>query len=218
MLYTRNTLAGPMKMVSLISGGIDSPVATHMILERGAGIVAIHFDNRPFTDDGQFEKTRALVNHLEKTNNVKIKTWVVPHKESHVAFAKHCRRNLHCVLCRRMMLRISQRVAEMEGADTLLTGESLGQVASQTLRNIRTESQAVSIPLLRPLIGLDKLEIEEVAKRIGTYEISILPGMCCSIVPKKPSTYSRVDTVLEEEEKVDIHKIVEDALEGMHKL
>ena len=207
-----------MKLVSLISGGIDSPVATHMMMDREAEIIAIHFDNRPFTDDGQFEKTRALVNHLEKTNNAKIKTWVVPHKESHVAFAKHCRRNLHCVLCRRMMLRISERVAEMEGADALLTGESLGQVASQTLRNIHTESQAVTKPVLRPLIGLDKLEIEDIAKRIGTYEISILPGMCCSIVPKKPSTYSRLDTVLEEEGNVDIDSLVADALKGMHKL
>ena len=218
MLYTQNTLAGPMKLVSLISGGIDSPVATHMMIERGAEIIAIHFDNRPFTDDGQFEKTRALINHMEKSNNVKIRIWIVPHKDCHVAFAKHCRRNLHCVLCRRMMLRVSEQVAEREGADALLTGESLGQVASQTLRNIKTESQAVKMPILRPLIGLDKLEIEEIAKRIGTYEISILPGMCCSIVPKKPSTYSRLETVLEEEGKVDIHELVADSLEGMHEL
>jgi thiamine biosynthesis protein ThiI len=207
-----------MKLMSLISGGIDSPVATHMMMERGAEIIAIHFDNRPFTDDGQFEKTKTLVNHLGNINNVKIRTWIVPHKDSHVAFAKHCKRNLHCVLCRRMMLRVSEQVADREGADALLTGESLGQVASQTLRNIRTESQAVSISILRPLIGLDKLEIEEIAKRIGTYETSILPGMCCSIIPRKPSTYSRLDTVLEEEEKVDIHKMVEDALEGMYEL
>ena len=91
-------------------------------------------------------------------------------------------------------------------------------MASQTLRNINTESQAVKMPILRPLIGLDKLEIEGIAKRIGTYEISILPGMCCSIVPKKPSTYSRLDTVLEEEGNVDIDSLVADALKGMHKL
>jgi thiamine biosynthesis protein ThiI len=218
MLYTQNTIAAAMKLISLISGGIDSPVATHMMLKKGIETMALHFDNRPFTDDGQFEKTKALINHLEKINNTNIKTWVVPHKESHVAFAKHCRRNLHCVLCRRMMLRIAEMVAEREGAHAILTGESLGQVASQTLRNIRTESQAVSIPVLRPLIGLDKLEIEDIAKRIGTYEISILPGMCCSIVPKRPSTYSKLDTVLEEEGKIDIQEMVTKALEGMHNL
>jgi len=216
MLYTRNTLVQAMKLVSLISGGIDSPVATHVMLERGAEVVAVHFDNRPFTDDGQFDKTRALIGHLQKKHNVKIKTLVVPHKESHVAFAQYCKSNLHCVLCRRMMLRVSERIAEMEGADALLTGESLGQVASQTLRNIRSESQAVSIPILRPLIGLDKLEIEDVAKKIGTYDISILPGMCCSIVPRKPSTYSRLESVLEEEERVDIQEMVREALGGMY--
>lgn len=204
-----------MKLISLISGGIDSPVATHMMLKKAIGIVAIHFDNRPFTDDGQFEKTKALIEHLERIHNTNIKTWVVPHKESHVAYARHCKRNLHCVLCRRMMLRVAERVAEREGARALLTGESLGQVASQTLRNIRTESQALSIPILRPLIGLDKLEIEDIAKSIGTYDISILPGMCCSIVPKKPSTYSRLGNVLEEEGKVEIEKLVEGSLDGM---
>lgn len=204
-----------MKLVSLISGGIDSPVATHMMMDRGAEIIAIHFDNRPFTNDGQFDKTKTLINHLEKTNNVKIKTWVVPHKESHVAFAKHCRRNLHCVLCRRMMLRVAEKTAEIEGADALLTGESLGQVASQTLRNIKTESQAVKMPILRPLIGLDKLEIEGIAKRIETYPISILPGMCCEVVPRKPSTYSQLDVILEEEQKVDIEGLMEEAIKAM---
>ena len=100
----------------------------------------------------------------------------------------------------------------------MLTGESLGQVASQTLRNIKTESQAVKIPILRPIIGLDKLEIEEIAKKIGTYGISILPGMCCTIVPKRPSTYSQLEVVLTEEKKVDIEGLTEEALKGVWQL
>jgi thiamine biosynthesis protein ThiI len=207
-----------MKLISLISGGIDSPVATQLMIERGAGIVAVHFDNRPFTDDGQFNKTRALVEHLEKSNAISIRTYIIPVEESHVAFAKHCKRNLHCVLCRRMMLRLSEIVARKEEADALLTGESLGQVASQTLRNLKTESQAVEIPIIRPLIGLDKLEIETIAKRIGTYETSIQPGMCCNIVPTRPSTYSKLEAVLEEEEKVDIEELVKEALSNMSTL
>ncbi len=207
-----------MKLISLISGGIDSPVATQLMLDRGAEIVVVHFDNRPFTGDGQLNKTKAIVEHLEKLNNNKIKTLVAPHKESHIAFAKNCKRNLHCVLCRRMMFRVAEKIAQKEGADALLTGESLGQVASQTLRNMRTESQAVDIQILRPLIGLDKLEIESIAKKTGTYEISILPGMCCEMVPRRPSTYSKLNVILEEEEKVDIKGLVEEAMKGLWQL
>jgi thiamine biosynthesis protein ThiI len=207
-----------MKLLSLISGGIDSPVATYMMLDQGAELEMVHFDNRPFTDDGQFNKTKTLVEHLEKLGNKKIITYIAPHKESHIAFGKSCKRNLHCVLCRRMMFRVAERLARERGAEALLTGESLGQVASQTLRNIKTESQAVEIPILRPLIGLDKIEIERIAKRIETYKISILPGMCCSIVPKRPSTYSKLEVVLEEESKVDIEGLVENSLEGVWEL
>jgi thiamine biosynthesis protein ThiI len=204
-----------MKLISLLSGGIDSPVATQLMVERGAEVVAVHFDNRPFTGEGQIKKMKSLVSHLEDLNNKEIKAIVVPHKDSHIAFTQNCKRNLHCVLCRRMMFRISEKIAQNEGATALLTGESLGQVASQTLRNIRTESQAVKIPILRPLIGLDKLEIEKIAKRIDTYEISILPGACCDIVPKLPSTYSKLEVVLGEEQKVDTKGLVEEAINGI---
>jgi thiamine biosynthesis protein ThiI len=207
-----------MKLLSLISGGIDSPAATYMMLDRGADIMAVHFDNRPFTDDGQFNKTKSLVEHLEKLGGKKIKTYIVPHKENHIAFGKDCKRNLHCVLCRRMMFRIAERLAEKDNAEALLTGESLGQVASQTLRNIKTESEAVKIPILRPLIGLDKLEIEAIAKKIGSYEISILPGMCCTIVPKRPSTHSNLQVVLGEEQKTDIDNLVTESLSGVWEL
>lgn len=203
-----------MKVVSLISGGIDSPVATHLMMERGLDVSALHFDNRPFTDEKQLNKTKALISHLEVLHGRSVTSIYVPYKEIHLAFAKNCKRNLHCVLCRRMMLRIAEKTAKKEHADTLVTGESLGQVASQTLRNIRIESQSVNIPILRPLIGLDKLEIESMAKEIGTYELSILPGMCCTMVPKRPSTYSQLEIVLQEERKVDMNGLVEEALKG----
>jgi thiamine biosynthesis protein ThiI len=202
-----------MKLISLLSGGIDSPVATQLMLERGAEVVAVHFDNRPFTGEGQITKMKSLVSHLSKLNNEEIKAFVVPHKDSHIAFTQNCRRNLHCVLCRRMMFRVAEKIAHNEEAEALLTGESLGQVASQTLRNIKNESQAVKIPILRPLIGLDKLEIEKIAKRIETYKISILPGACCDIVPKFPSTYSKLEVVIKEEQKVDVDGLVEKAVE-----
>lgn len=190
-------------------------MATQLLLERGAEVIAVHFDNRPFAGEGQIGKMKALVSHLSDLNKKEIKAYLVPHKDSHIAFTQNCRRNLHCVLCRRMMLRVSEKIAQDEGAYALLTGESLGQVASQTLRNIKTESQAVKIPILRPLIGFDKLEIEKIAKRIDTYDISILPGSCCDIVPKLPSTYSNLKLVLEEEQKVDLDGLVEKAISEM---
>jgi len=99
-------------------------------------------------------------------------------------------------------------------AQVIVTGESLGQVASQTLANINVEERATSLPILRPLIGFDKIEIERIAKRIGTYETSIGPGLCCTIVPKKPSTYSKIDSAIEEEAKVDIEKLADVEFNG----
>ena len=204
-----------MKLVALISGGIDSPVASYLMLEQGVEIIALHMDNRPFTDDKELMKALALIEHLGELCNQKIRTIIVPHKESQLAFSRNCNRHLQCVLCKRMMLRIGERIAEMEDASALLTGESLGQVASQTIENIRVETQAIMIPIFRPLIGLDKVEIIDIAKKIGTYDISIGPGICCSIVPKKPSTRAVLDRVLREEEKIDLASLVRTAMNGM---
>jgi thiamine biosynthesis protein ThiI len=113
-----------------------------------------------------------------------------------------------------MMLRIGSALAAQNNAIALVTGDSLGQVASQTLQNLKVESQVIPLPILRPLIGLDKLEIEAVAKKIGTYEISISPGLCCTIVPKKPSTKATLDRILEEENKVDIQSMVQESIEN----
>ena len=199
-----------MKLVSLISGGIDSPVATYLMMKKGADIVGIYFDNRPFCDEKSLEKTTKLVEKLEKRFNKKIKMYSVPHGNNLSVFAESCRKNLECVLCKRMMLRIGERIAETEKADALVTGESLGQVASQTLENIYVENNAVRIHVLRPLIGFDKIEIEKIAKETGLYEISIMPASPCSIVPKKPATMAKLKNVLNEEEKIDINSLVEE--------
>jgi len=204
------------KLVSLISGGIDSPVATYLMIQRGVEIVALHMDNRPFTDDKNLNKAMDLVRHLRDLTGSPIKTYVVPHGPNHIAFARNCQRHLHCLFCRRMMYRIAARVVEKEGADGILTGESLGQVASQTLQNIMVENQATKVPIIRPLISFDKVEIIDIARKIGTYEISTLPGLCCTIVPKKPSTAARAADILCEEQKIDIDALIEKSLEGMY--
>jgi thiamine biosynthesis protein ThiI len=203
-----------LKVVSLLSGGIDSPVSTHLLLRKGVEVVAVHYDNQPFTDEKMLNKTKELIDRLEELSGKRMKKYIVPHGPSQTVIARSAHRRYQCVLCRRMMFRIGERIAEMEGAEAIATGESLGQVASQTLPNIRTEEQAVNIPVLRPLIGLDKVEIERIAKEIGTYEASIGPGLCCTIVPEKPSTKARIKAVMEEESKIDIEDLVEKALKG----
>jgi thiamine biosynthesis protein ThiI len=206
------------KLVSLISGGIDSPVAAYLMLRRGVELVAVHMDNRPFTDEKNLNKTLSLVRHLQNLTQSPIRTYVVPHGPNHIAFARNCQRHLHCLFCRRMMYRIAERIAQKEEAAGILTGESLGQVASQTLQNLMVENQVVSVPVIRPLIGLDKVEIIDIARKIGTYEISTLPGLCCTIVPKKPSTAARAKDLHDEEQKIDLGALIKKSLEGMYVL
>ena len=201
-----------MKLISLISGGIDSPVATYLMMRKNANIVGVYFDNQPFCDEESLEKTKKIVEHLEKIFKKRIKTYIVPHGKNLSVFAINCRENLECVLCKRMMLRIGERIAEIESADAIVTGESLGQVASQTSENIYVINNAVKIRVLRPLISFDKIEIEKIAKETGLYKISIIPCLPCSAVPKKPSTKAKLKDVLNEEERIDINALVEESV------
>jgi len=201
-----------MKFVSLISSGIDSPVATYLLSKNADEIILVHGDIRPFTDNRENENFKKLAKYLDRITSCRIKVVLTSHGESLAEFKKNCTDRFTCVFCKRMLLRYAGKIAEKEDADAIIMGDSLGQVASQTLQNIRVIDQAVSIPVLRPLIGFDKEDVVKIAKEIGTYDFSILKSEGCSAVPKKPSTQAKLEAILEEENKIDVDKLVESAI------
>lgn len=201
-----------MKALALISGGIDSPVAAYLMKSK-VKIFPLYFDNSPYS--GKDTKERAL--DSARVLGFK-KMFVIPNGHNLEEIGKKCEAKYRCVLCKRMMIRISGELAKELGMDVLITGESLAQVASQTLQNIYTESQATDIPIARPLIGFNKNEIIDIGKKIGTYDVSIKPATCCSFVPRKPSTHAVLQRILEEEKKIDIKELVEKSLKSKKEL
>lgn len=201
-----------MKFVSLLSSGIDSPVATYLISKKADEILFLHVDGRPFADDKEIDNFVNIAKHLEGILPCKTKTYIVPHGKALSSFKQNCNNRYTCVFCKRMLLRYAEKIAENECADAIVMGDSLGQVASQTLQNIKTIEQAVNIPILRPLIGYDKEDIIKIARKIGTYDLSIAKSDGCSAVPAKPATMAKVEHILAEEEKLDITKLTEKAV------
>jgi thiamine biosynthesis protein ThiI len=199
-----------MKAVALLSGGIDSPVAAYLMSQRGCEMILLHMDNRPYSSEGSVHKVARLAATLRHASGQDMPALSAPHGRNQAINANSCRRPYQCVLCKRLMLKVAKEIAIRNGAEAIVTGESLGQVASQTLLNLRAEEYGLEFPVLRPLIGLDKLEIEGLAKRIGTYEISIQGdgGPACLILPERVITDAVPENVLAEEEKVDIFEMV----------
>ncbi len=189
-----------MKGVLLLSGGIDSPVAGYLMARQGVELVLAYFDNRPYSDGAELDKVRSLMTRLDEVTGRTSRKFIIHHGAVQDVLAAGSARNMACVLCRRSMFRTAGVLAKRADASFILTGESMGQVASQTLTNMFVEEEASELPVLRPLIGLDKLEIERMAKDIGTYEISVMPTACCSRAPDKPATYSRLSAALKDEE------------------
>ncbi|KYK25372.1 hypothetical protein AYK24_04920 [Thermoplasmatales archaeon SG8-52-4] len=202
-----------MKFVSLISSGIDSPVATYILSKKAKEFILLHADIRPFTDDREVENFIKIAKHLKKITSCKIKVFLIKHGTSLSEFKQNCNNRYTCVFCKRMLLRYAEKIAETEGADAIIMGDSLGQVASQTLQNISTIENSIKIPVLRPLIGLDKDDVVKIAKEINTYDLSILPSSGCEAVPNKPSTRARLDSILNEEKKINVDNLVKKAVE-----
>ena len=201
-----------MKFVSLISSGIDSPVATYILSKKAKELIFLHADIRPFTDDREVDNFIKLAKHLKKITSCAIKVYLIKHGKSLSEFKKNCNNRYTCIFCKRMLLRYAEKIAEKEGADAIIMGDSLGQVASQTLQNISTIENSIRTPVLRPLIGLDKEDVVKIAKEINTYNLSILPSSGCNAVPNKPSTKTKLDSILDEENKINIDILVKKAI------
>ena len=201
------------KGMLLLSGGIDSPVAGWMMAKRGMGIEAIHFHSYPYTSRRAQEKVEELARQISiycgdfKLHIVNL----LPVQEEII---KTCPEEETTILVRRFMMKIAEKVGEQTGAKTLITGESLGQVASQTTESIVC---TVAMPVLRPLIAMDKVDIMDVAKKIGTYETSILPYEdCCTVfLPKHPVTRPKLESILHSEEKLNVDKLVAEAMKNV---
>ncbi len=202
------------KAMLLLSGGIDSPVAGWMIGKRGVEIEAVHFYSYPYTSERAKDKVIELARIVASyTGGVKLH--IVPFTDIQLEINEKCPHDELTIIMRRVMMDIAERIANIEGALALITGESVGQVASQTIQSLAVTNEVVEMPVFRPLIGMDKNEVIDIARKIGTFETSILPYEdCCTVfVAKHPKTKPRLDRIKNSEKLLDIEEKVQSAIE-----
>ena len=202
------------KVACLVSGGIDSPVAAHRMLKRGCNAVFVHFHGRPYVSRASEEKVREIVQLLTR-HQLRSRLYLVPFGDLQRQIVLGAPPPFRIVLYRRMMVRIAEEIARRERCWGLVTGDSLGQVASQTPENLSVVEEAAGLPILRPLIGMDKIEITEQAQRIGSFETSIEPDQdCCKLfIPPHPSTRTDLDHIRKIERDFDLTAMVKQGLE-----
>ena len=201
----------------LLSGGIDSPVAGHMICKRGVKIEALHFESYPYTSERALDKVAKLAELVSEYNGYTT-LHVINVKEIQEVLRDKCDEDYFTLLLRRFMMRLAQRCAEEFKCSALVTGESIGQVASQTMDALCVTDSVVSMPVFRPCIGLDKEEIVEISRKINTYETSVLPYEdCCTVfTPRHPRTRPEMAKVIAQEERIDVEGLLEKAYETMY--
>jgi thiamine biosynthesis protein ThiI len=206
------------RVVGLLSGGVDSSVACWLVMKRGCPLVPLYFDNAPFTDEITTERAINVARVLfDWTIGFPRRVYVVPNGPNLAEFkGKRRFERLTCILCKRMMYRIAEKIADMVRAEGIVTGEAIGEQASQTLRNLRVLNSAVTkYPVHRPLLGFDKTETERIARSIGTYEASIQKAKGCTAVPRKPVTMAKPDEVAGAEEALEIEELVERSVKSL---
>jgi len=201
------------KLVGLFSGGIDSAVACWLVMKRGSPVIPVYFDNSPFTDETTTERTLRVAEALFGwAVGFPKRVYVVQHGEN-LRQIMETNKKYSCLLCKRMMYRVAERLAEQFGAEGIVTGEAIGEQASQTLTNLRVLNDAMEeYPVHRPLLGFDKAETEALARKIGTYKVSSKKAGACTAVPYSPSTKAKLEEVKKAEEKLNIKQMVEKTL------
>jgi thiamine biosynthesis protein ThiI len=203
------------KAMLLLSGGIDSPVAGYMIGKRGVYMEAVHFFSYPYTSDRAKDKVLKLASIISSYTG-SLKVHIVPFTDIQLEIRDKCPEEHLTLVMRRFMMAIAERIAIKRGCQALITGESIGQVASQTMSALAVTDDAVSIPVFRPLIGMDKEEIVEISRKIDTFETSILPYEdCCTVfTPRHPTTKPKIERIVFSQEKLDIERLINEAVEG----
>lgn len=206
------------KAVSLLSGGIDSPVSTYMIAKRGVKVIPVHFFSFPYTSEAAKEKVLELAHILEDYCG-KLTVEIVPFTRIQEEIRDKCPEEYFTLIMRRFMMRIAERIADNYGAKAIVTGENLGQVASQTMEAMASTQSVISMPVLQPLIGMDKEEIIALARKLGTFDTSVLPYEdCCTVfTPRHPRTHPNIEDVEKAESALDVEALVEEALAGIEK-
>jgi len=206
------------RMVALLSGGIDSPVASYMMAKRGVRIMPVHFFSHPYTSEMARQKVLRLTKILTGYCG-RLTVEIVPFTKIQEEIRRSCPECFFTIIMRRFMMRIASRIAADNGCQAIVTGENLGQVASQTTEALAVTEQCADIPVFRPLIAFDKKEIVDRARVIGTYETSILPYEdCCTVfTPRRPRTKPRLADVLEAEAALDIESLVQEAINGIER-
>lgn len=202
------------KGVLLLSGGIDSPVAGYMMAKRGLEIVCVYYHSHPYTSERAKEKVIDLAKKLSEYTG-RIKLYVIPFTNIQMEIIEKCREDELTIIMRRFMAKIAEEIAKKEGALCIVTGESLGQVASQTLESMYVTTSGIGMPIFRPLVGMDKVDIMDISRQIGTYDISILPYEdCCTIfVPKHPKTKPRLLDIENSEGALNKEELIKEAVE-----
>ena len=205
--------------VTLLSGGIDSPVSTYMIAKRGVRLIPIHFFSFPYTSEAAKDKVIELARLLTEYCG-RMTLEIVPFTHIQEEIRDKCPEEFFTLVMRRFMMRIAERIAEANGAKAIVTGENLGQVASQTMEAMASTQSVIHLPTLQPLVGMDKEEIVQLARRIGTFETSILPYEdCCTVfTPRHPRTRPKVSEVAEVEAALDVEALVNEALAGVERI